>query len=107
MSIVDMSPRKVCEWCVNTRHLLEHVARELNHHSVAVANMQLAYYERKTCSSVEVYDLYVLLMELFEVIRLKTQQDFDSVDTNHINILNVVLKSYREGYPPPYKKYIN
>jgi hypothetical protein len=107
MSIINMSSRKICEWCTNTRHLLEYVAREMNYHSSSLANIQLDYYCRKTCNSTHVHDLYILLMELLTETRTRTLQDFNSVDPKYILILNEVLVSYREGYPPPYKKYIN
>jgi len=107
MAIIDMSSRKMSEWCANSSKLLRYVARQLNYHSVAVADVQLDYYCRKTCNSSQVYDLYVLLMELRSEIMIRVKQDFDSVDIKYINILNDVFNSYNEGYPPPYKKYIN
>ena len=107
MSIIDKSSRKQQEWCISTRHLLEYVARRLNYHSAFVANMQLECYMGQSCNSFQLYDLYVLLMELRSEVTLRVKQDFDSVDIKYINILNEVFKSYDEGYPPLYKKFIN
>lgn len=107
MSIIDKSSRKQQEWCISTRHLLEYVARKLNYHSAFVANMQLECYMGQSCNSFQLYDLYVLLMELRSEVTLRVKQDFDSVDIKYIDILNEVFKSYNEGYPPLYKKFIN
>ena len=107
MSIIDRTSRKQQEWCISARHMLEYVARKLNYHSAFVANMQLECYNGKSCNSFQVYDLYVLLMELRSEVTLRVEQDFDSVDAKYITILNELFKSYKEGYPPLYKKYIN
>jgi len=98
--------RKACEWCTNARHLLLYVAREVNFHHSSVADVQLDYYCRKSCGEVEVGLLMILLQQLFSYLKEQELKSFNTC-TKYWEILNLVMSSYKNGYPPPYKKYIN